>query len=239
VRRVEQLFGLGCRLVILACNTASAVALRRLQQTWLPHHYPDRRVLGVLVPMVEAITGVPWMADVPAGGPPGTPRTVAVFATQRTVSSEAYPREIGKRSPEVHVVQQACPNLARLIEEGAAAPELEHWVRRYVAALLDGMGERAPDVAVLGCTHYPLIEEMFRAALPAGVDLLSQPDLVARSLAAYLERHPEFATTGEAGAVRFLTTGDPARVEPLARRFFGAPVSFGQLADDAEPALAL
>lgn len=222
VEGVERLFGEGATLVVLACNTASAVALRRLQQTWLPHAYPGRRVLGVLVPMVEAITGMPWMAEVPAGRMAGEARTIGVFATQRTVDSEAYPREIGKRAPEVRVVQQACPALVPLIERGAPAEEMRAAVRGYAEALL--AGER-PQAVMLGCTHYPLVADLFAEALPPGVEILSQPDLTARSLTAYLERHPEFDTPGD-GTVRFYTTGDAPRVTALATRFFGAAARF-------------
>ena len=222
---VERLFAEGCRLVILACNTASAIALRRLQQTWLPHRFADHRVLGVLVPMVEAITGVPWMADV-AGGVVGTVRKVAIFATRRTVESDAYPREIGKRAPAVQVMQQACPDLARQIEQGADRSLLKASVERYVGELLERNEGALPDAAMLGCTHYPLVQDLFRAALPDRIDLLSQPELVARSLAAYLQRHPEFDAPQATGTLRFLTTGEPAMVAGVAARFFEAPVKF-------------
>ncbi|MFM2042501.1 MAG: glutamate racemase [Pseudomonadota bacterium] len=196
VTGVRRLFGLGCPLVILACNTASAIALRRLQQTWLPHAHPDRRVLGVLVPMVEAITGQPWMADIPAGRHAGEPRTIGIFATSGTVASEAYPREIGKRAPEVRVVQQACPDLARLIEADAPAATIDSAVAGYAAALMDRLGGVPPQAVMLGCTHYPLVSDAFAAALPPGVEILCQPSLTARSLAHYLDRHPEFRRPG-------------------------------------------
>ena len=225
IRGVEQLFAEGCRLVILACNTASAIALRRLQQTWLPHAAPERRVLGVLVPMVEAITGVPWMADV-AGSVTGTVRKVAIFATRRTVESDAYPREIGKRAPSVKVLQQACPDLARQIEQGAERSLLRGSVERYVGEMLERSKGELPDAAMLGCTHYPLVQDLFRAILPDSIELLSQPELVARSLAAYLQRHPEFDAPQATGTLRFLTTGEPAMVAGVAARFFEAPVKF-------------
>lgn len=227
---VERLFAEGCRLVILACNTASAIALRRLQQTWLPQRFPERRVLGVLVPMVEAITGVPWMADVArnsgGAGVTGTVRKVAIFATRRTVESDAYPREIGKRAPSVQVLQQACPDLARQIEQGADRALLRASVERYVGLALARNDGALPDAAMLGCTHYPLVQDLFRQALPDSIDLLSQPELVARSLTAYLQRHPEFDAPPANGTLRFLTTGDPALVAGVAARFFEAPVRF-------------
>jgi glutamate racemase len=227
IAAVEQLFALDCRLVLLACNTAAATALRRLQQGWLPGHAPDRRVLGVLVPMVEAITGMPWMADVAPAGHVGEPRTIAVFATRQTVASNAFPREVNKRAPEVTVVQQACPNLAALIEDGAPRAVLADTVHRYVAELMDKLAGEPPQAVILGCTHYPLVIDMFADALPPGVDILSQPVLAARSLAAYL--------TGHAGLdrcpalpqpVRFYTSGAPSRVSRLASALYGREVVF-------------
>lgn len=227
---VERLFGQGCGLVVLACNTAAAVALRRLQQTWLRDAYPGRNVLGVLVPMVEAITRVPWMVEAPLADRLPEPRTVGVFATAATVNSGSFPREIGKRAPDVTVVQQACPDLVPLIEEGAPDDAIRPAVRRYVAALLDQLPGQRPDSVVLGCTHYPLVAHLFAEALPAGVEVLSQPALVARSLEHYLERHPEYVPAERATAgPRFFTTGDAAWVSALAGRFFGRPTPFETL----------
>lgn len=229
-RGVDALFGQGCGLVVLACNTAAAVALRRLQQTWLGEAHPGRNALGVLVPMVEAITRVPWMVDAPPAGCRPEPRTVGVFATAATVASGSFPREIGKRAPDVSVVQQACPDLVPLIEEGAPDAAIRPAVERCVAALLAQLGGRRPDSVVLGCTHYPLVAHLFVAALPPGVEVLSQPALVARSLEHYLERHPEYRPAHERlQDSRFLTTGDAARVSVLAGRFFGRTTAFRAL----------
>jgi len=231
IRGVERLFEQGCGLVVLACNTASAVALRRLQQTWLQGAHPGRNVLGVLVPMVEAITRVPWMLEAPLADRLPEPRTVGVFATAATVASGSFPREIGKRAPDVTVVQQACPNLVPLIEEGA--PDAAIWpaVRGYVAALIEQLRGERLDSVVLGCTHYPLVAHLFAEALPTGVEVLCQPTLVARSLEHYLERHPEYAPAAGEGPAspRFFTTGDAARVSALAGRFFGRPTPFEAL----------
>ena len=225
---VEALFELGCRLVILACNTASANALRPLQQEWLPGAWPNNRILGVLVPMVEAITGMPWMAD-PASRPPvETARTVAVFATSRTVSSNAYPLEVAKRAPEVRVVQQACPALVEMIERKAEREELRKAVRGYAEAMMRQLEGVAPDAVMLGCTHYPLVADLFAEALPDGVEILSQPALVARSLAHYLERHGEFDDS-EGLPTRFLTTGDAGRVAEVSELFLGHAVFFETL----------
>lgn len=220
----DHLFGRGCRLVIIACNTAAAIALRPLQQDWLPGAHPGKRLLGVLVPMVEAITGVPWMADVSVPRAAGPARTVAVFATRGTVRSDAYPREVHKRAPEVTVVQQACPRLAAAIEAGLPAEALRRLVRTSVRGLKSKLGGW-PDYAVLGCTHYPLVAHHFRAELPDSVILLDQPAQVAESLARYLERRPDYASSG-GGAPLLLTSGVPDAVSALATRFIGTPHRF-------------
>lgn len=231
LRGVEALFAQGCRLVVVACNTAAAVALRRLQQEWLPHAYPGRNVLGVLVPMVEAITRVPWMVQEPPVDRMHEPRTVGVFATVPTVSSGSFPREIGKRAPHVRVVQQACPDLVPLIEAGAPDAVLAPAVRGYVAEMLERAEGAVPDAFVLGCTHYPLVAHLFAEALPAGAEIFDQPALTARSLEHYLERHPEYAPALHAhpAPLRFLTTGDAERVGDLAGRFFGGTTPFQRI----------
>ena len=225
---VEHLFGLDCDLVILACNTASANALRYLQQNWLPRAHPEKRILGVLVPMVEAITGMPWMAD-PSHRPAKPARTVAVFATSRTVSSNAYPIEVAKRAPEVRVVQQACPSLVGMIEEGAPRETLRAAVRGYAGQMMAQFAGKRPDAVMLGCTHYPLVADLFAEALPEGVEILSQPEMVARSLAHYLERHPEFDEASGQGVTRFLTTGDPQAVTAVSQIFLGWEAGFRKL----------
>ncbi len=227
VRAVERLFREGCGLVVVACNTAAARGLRRLQHEWLPGAYPARRVLGVIVPVVEEVTGVPWVADQPPlARPAGEAEVaVAVFATRQTVESGAFAGEIHKRAPHVEVWQQACPSLVPLIEDDAGEADLARAVEGYAADLLAGMRGRAPDVCILGCTHYPLVEPLFRRALPATTRILSQPQVTARSLKAYLSRHPELDTAGT-GARTFLTTGDPALASRIASRFFGRTVAF-------------
>ena len=225
--KVARLFDEGCRLVLLACNTAAAVALRRLQQDWLPGAYPDRRVLGVFVPMVEAVTNVPWQIESPVPAILPAAQAIGVFATRRTVASGAYPREIARRAPDVRVVQQACPGLVKHIEDDAPAQDIAALVQGFAAGLLAQAGETPPDSVILGCTHYPLVAREFAAALPPGVRVFAQPELVADSLAGYLARHAEFdPPAGPRAATRFLTTGDPAAVAALAKRFFGAALRF-------------
>ena len=228
VANVERLFNLGCSLVILACNTAAAVALRRLQQTWLPNHYPERRVLGVLVPVVEVVTDTPWHMRRPRHAGRADGKTMGIFATQRTVDSGAYVREILIRAPSISIVQQACPALARAIEAGLDDRTVADLVDGYVETLLSKTPNGPPERVILGCTHYPLVEEAFRAALPPSVDILDQPKLVADSLADYLRRHPEHgdrAAVGKSGVVAFSTAEAP-RIRTLGRRFFGHDLSF-------------
>ncbi|PZQ46704.1 MAG: glutamate racemase [Rhodovulum sulfidophilum] len=217
VAGVTRLFDAGCGLVILACNTASAVALHDLQVNWLDPS--AHRVLGVFVPVIEHLTRRDWGDNAP---PTHTGlRDVALFATAATVASGAFPRELRFRARDVTVVPRACEGLVEAIEAGdlAAAAAV---ARGHVAALLRDLP--APQSAVLGCTHYPLVEAAFRAALPAETTLVSQPSLIAASLADYLRRHPRFA--GGTGALDYLTTGDPASVGARARVFTGAETPF-------------
>jgi glutamate racemase len=223
---IEALFREGCRLVLLACNTAAAVALRRLQQEWLPRAYPHHRVLGVVVPAVEAITGVDWQQR-HAAAEAGRPRTVAVFATSLTVASGAFPREIGLRAPWINMVQQPCPELAGAIERGASEAILTRLIAGYVAGCKAQLAGRRLDAALLGCTHYPLAAPLFRRHLPVNTALVAQSDLIAASLARYLERHPEFRAPGL--GVRYLTTGNPVSVSEVASFFLGQTIRFETL----------
>ncbi|MBM05876.1 MAG: glutamate racemase [Oceanibulbus sp.] len=212
---VQRLFDAGCDLVILACNTASAAALRRMQEGWIPR---DKRVLGVFVPLIEAMTERQWGDNSP-------PREVAVnhvalFATPATVASRAFQRELSFRAIGVDVEAQACGGVVDAIEEGDMILA-EALVRSHVDALKRKMPD--PDAAILGCTHYPLMQEAFQAALGAKVKVFSQAELVAESLADYLVRHPNMMGSGEAA---FLTTGDPARVSDRATQFLRRQITF-------------
>ena len=209
---VSRLMGAGCNLVILACNTAAAVALRRLQENWLPEHFPENRILGVLVPMVEAITGVPWSQQ--ASSATGNRDRILLLATQKTVASNAYPQEVAKRAPEVELTQKACPGLVDAIEGGAGPEPLKGLIDGFIREV----NTNGVTKAVLGCTHFPLVEDYFRATLPTGLTILSQPDIVSEALANYLINHRKYATTGS-GTVSLLTTGDPETANKVSRRF--------------------
>jgi glutamate racemase len=225
----ERLFEAGAGLVVLACNTAAAVALRRLQQTWLPGfaRAQGRRlnVLGLIVPTIEAATGVPWTYEPERRGEKvETVDVIGVFSTPATAASRVYEIEIDKRREDIAVFSEPCPNLARMIETGAGRGELRGEVERHVEALRTRVG-RHPDRAILGCTHYEIIADLFREALPPGTPLIHQPEAVADALARYLERRPEYAP-GTSGARRFLTTGAPGKQNGLVEAFWGAPVMF-------------
>lgn len=225
----ETLFARGCDLVVLACNTASAIALRRLQQDWLPDVRRSRgralNVLGIIVPTIEAALGLSWsdVAETCAANA-GPPETLAVFATRATVASGVYETEIGKRRPDVAVFSEPCPDLARMIEAGAPTDALRSTIETHVRALESRIG-RPPDRAVLGCTHYEIVADLFRAVLPPGTPLIHQPSATADALARYLAQHPEY-DAGSGGARCFLTTGRPGMRNGLVETFWGAPVRF-------------
>lgn len=212
---VERLFDRGCGLVLIACNTASALALRSLQQEWLPTVAPDHRILGVFVPLIEALTGRRW-SD--ADAEMSTSTCAAFFATPATVASGAFSREAHRLAPNLRIIEQACPGLVDALEAGTDPSAA-------VVAAVDGVMKRGqPEAAILGCTHYPLAESAFRAALPAGIPILSQPDIVAHSLSEYLERHARFR--GGAGWLDCITTGDPVHVSARAEALFWRALPF-------------
>ena len=213
---VERLWSAGCDLVILACNTASAAALRRMQEAGVP---PGKRVLGVFVPLIAALTERQWGDNSP-------PREVALkhvalFATPSTVQSRAFQRELAFRAIGVDVEAQPCGGLVDAIEEGDMILA-EALVHSHVAALKRRMPR--PQAAVLGCTHYPLMETAFREALGPDVAVYSQPELVAASLEDYLNRHP--GILGAASESLFLTTGDPVEVSHRATQFLRRKITF-------------
>jgi len=228
----EALFGMGCRLVVLACNTATCVAARQLQREWLPtsSYAGTHNVLGIAAPTVEAATQTPWGVTTPQYPQRYNSDVIAVFGTTRTIASGVFPEEIRKRCPRITVVQQACPNLAGAIEAARPEAELEAMVCDAVSAMNIQTGGEPPHRAILGCTHYPLVEHLFRRHLPKFTRLLSQPEVVADSLEDYLTRHSYYAEPGD-GADRhhFLTTGDPRTVSRVARVFWPEGPEFQEL----------
>jgi glutamate racemase len=225
----ERLFDAGASVVILACNTASAIALRRLQQTWLPGYRKALgrpvNVLGIIVPTIEAATGLPWEHEAERRGDKVEQLDIlGVFSTPGTTASRVYEIEIDKRRQDVAVFSEPCPNLARMIEADAGAVELATEVERHVQQLKTRIG-RYPDRAILGCTHYEIVADMFRAALPAGTPMIQQPQATADALELYFQRHPEL-DPGTGGGRTFLTTGAPGPQNGLVESFWGGPLRF-------------
>lgn len=229
---VEQLYAEDCKLVVLACNTASAVACRTLQQDWLPaSSYSEHNILGVVAPVVEVATQTPWAMTSPQYPQKYNAETIAVFGTTRTVSSGVYSEEIRKRCPKVTVHEQACPDLAGAIEVGAGARDLDDMVKKYVGQLMERTGGQAPERTILGCTHFPLIEKIFVGHLPSSTRILSQPDVVADSLEDYLTRHPNYSSPlHDVVSPRLLTTGNPEYVSLSLELFWPQAHSFEALA---------
>ncbi len=206
---VKWFFSKGCPLVILACNTASAKALRSIQQKDLANLNPANRVLGVIRPTAEVI------------GNYSSTKSVGVLATNGTVQSESYVIEIQKFYPGIKVYQQACPMWVPLIENNEHEdPGADYFVQKYISELMQK--SRQIDTVLLGCTHYPLLEKKIRQHLPAGVQLLSQGNIVAKSLADYLHRHPEIEKRLSKTSEReFFTTDSPADFNSHAKLFYG------------------
>lgn len=225
----ERLFEAGASVIVLACNTASAIALRRLQQTWVPEararHGRPVNVLGIIVPTIEAATGLPWSYEAERHGEKVEAiDVIGVFCTAATAMSRVYEIEIDKRREDLAVFSEACPGLAGLIELGAPAEELRVVVQDHVDALRRRIG-RHPDKAILGCTHYEIVADVFAAALPPGTPLIHQPTAVADALDRYFERHPEYEL-GRSGRRDFLTTGKPGPQSELVSQFWGEPLTF-------------
>jgi glutamate racemase len=214
LQAVQWFFEQGCPLVILACNTASAKALRTIQQNDLPGMAdPSRRVLGVIRPTTEIIGRYTKSGH------------IGILGTKGTVSSNSYPIEIAKFWPEVEVHQQACPLWVPLIENNEHhSSGADYFVQLYLDQLL----RQHPDIdtILLACTHYPLLMDKIERYVHAGITVLGQGEIVAHSLAEYLERHPEMETRiSRQGTRRFFTTDDPGDFESHASVFYGDAVN--------------
>jgi glutamate racemase len=221
---VFELFARGCPLVVLACNTASARALRSIQQQDLPARAPDRRVLGVVRPSAEALAGLPPGAIPGVTEPALVTGTVAVLGTPGTVASQSYRLELAKLAPRLTLVQQACSLWVPLVEAGETeGPGAEYFLRKYLEPLFRPE-LTAPSRILLGCTHYPLLLAGIRAHVPPEVELLPQGPLVAERLADWLGRHPEMERRlSRSGSYEVLTTDDPAWFGAFGERVLGAP----------------
>jgi glutamate racemase len=215
---VKHLFDMGCELVILACNTASAKALRTIQQKDLPKIAPNKRVLGVIRPTTEIIGNYTRSGN------------VGVLGTAGTVSSGSYLVEIEKFFPNLKVYQEACPMWVPLIENNEYQNEgADFFIKKHVTNLM----QQQPniDAIILGCTHYPLIIDKIKKHLPSNVEVLSQGPIVAKGLKEYLQRHPEMEVNcSKSGTVSFYTTDLPETFDKAATLFYGAPVTSKHLA---------
>jgi len=206
---VEYLFQQGCHLVILACNTASAKALRNIQQINLPELAPEKRVLGVIRPTTEVI------------GQYSKSQHIGILGTNGTVKSESYLIEIDKFFPELIAHQQACPMWVPLVENGELDSKgTTFFVKKYLKQLLKKSEEI--DTLLLACTHYPLLTKMIKKHSPSTIRVVSQGKIVAKSLADYLKRHPEIEENCSKNKKRvFLTTGDAKDFQKRGKTFFG------------------
>lgn len=209
---VAFLFKRGCPLIIIACNTASAEALRKIQQEYLPKTYPERRVLGVIRPSVEEIVKIT------------TNNKVGLLATEMVVSSRAYVKEIKKLNPSIEIFQQSCPLLVPIVEAGEHDWEgTDLIVKKYLRGLFDQNGDI--DTLLLACTHYPTLYRIFEKHAPSNVTILKQGPIVARSLKKYLLRHPEIEKQLTTGTTQTLLTTDLSeRFDRIARVFYGEPI---------------
>ena len=209
---VNWFFKQGCSLVIIACNTASAKALRNIQQLDLPHIDPSKRVLGVIRPTTEVL------------GNFSTQHQIGIMGTLGTVQSDSYPIELAKFFPDLQVFQQACPMWVPLIENGEFdKPGADYFVQQYLNELFSQ--SKGIDAILLACTHYPLLEAKIKSFLPAGVSLVTQGDIVAKSLAKYLENHPELAQKcSQYGHLSFYTTDNASSFEKQGSLFFGQKI---------------
>ena len=209
---VQRLFEMGCHLIILGCNTASAKALRTIQQVDLPQWDKERRVLGVIRPTAEVI------------GSLTESRHVGVLATEGTIKSESYNLEIKKLYPDVQVSGVACPFWVPLVEYNEAdSPGADYFVKKRIDQIMNL--DPQIDAIILGCTHYPLLMPKILKYLPAGVMVVPQGEYVAESLKSYLERHPEMEQQcSKGGTTHYLTTENPDKFKEQAQIFLHEPV---------------
>lgn len=210
---VQWLFSQGCPLVVLACNTASAKALRTIQQKDLPEIAPDNRVLGVIRPTAEVI------------GNYSKTKRIGVLGTRGTVLSGSYLLEIAKFFPDCDVYQQACPMWVPLVENNEHDNHgADYFVKEYMDQLFSQTADI--DTVLLACTHYPLLKNKIREHMPTGGQLIGQGEIVAKSLADYLQRHPEIETRcSKGGDRRFFTTDSTEDFDNHASIFYGKPLS--------------
>lgn len=208
IEAVDFLFKKNCHLVIIACNTASAQALRRLQQNWLPKHYPNRRVLGVIKPLAEAAASYNF-------------KRIGIIGTTATINSRAYTKEILDLNSKVKVYGQAAPLLVPLIEEGRLnTPETKLILKSYLKPLQN----KNIDSLILACTHYPYLEKVIKRLLGKDVNVPDTGKIIASSLKDYLSRHPELKIIRSQTNCDFYTTDNPKIFKKLAEKFLNQKI---------------
>ena len=213
LQAVTRLFEMVCHLVILACNTASAKALRSIQMNDLPQMDPARRVLGVIRPTIECIGNITRS------------RHVGILATTGTIKSESYPMELHKLFPDIRVQGEACPLWVPLVENNEIEGEgTDYFIRKYINELL--AKDKLIDTVILGCTHYPLLLPRIREYMPEGITIVSQGELVADSLKDYLRRHPEMESKcAKGGTCLYYTTEAEEKFSESASTFLNEAVT--------------
>lgn len=212
-RGIAWLFEQGCALVIIACNTASAQALRRLQQEWLPQAYPNRKLLGVIIPIAQEVAAQ-------------SEGIIGVIATPATVTSKTYVKELHKINPQLKVIQVAAPELASSIEEGATKEELRALLTMYLYPFQAG----GIDTLILGSTHYELIASLFSEMLRKDIHIPHAGGIVAQKLKDYLARHSEIEKKLTRGnTANYVTTGDAKAFSQLSERFLSLPIQAKQI----------
>ena len=214
---VDFLFHCGSRLIILACNTASAKALRKIQQEWLPLNYPDRRVLGVVIPLAEEAVEVTRHGR------------IGVIGTRATIESKVYEQELLKLEMNLRIYGQPCPLLVPLVEENwVGKPETTMILKKYLRPLKS----KHIDTLILGCTHYPFLKKFVERIMGKNCHVLDAPGIVANKLDNYLQRHPEIETELSKSRQRvFYTTDDPERFKDFGEKFLGQRISRVRTAD--------
>lgn len=214
---VKYLFDRDCKLVILACNTASALALRRIQQEFLPKFYPDRRVLGVVIPTLEYINKVSRVAlDT------GSPKVIGVIGTTATIHSHIYKKELVKINPKVKIFESATPKLVPLIEQNSLQ-KAEKALELYMKPLQ----KQGIEALILGCTHYPILQRQIEKLMGKNVKVVSQTEFLPGKLAAYLKKHREIESKiSKLHKRKFLVTSYNKRFDDVAKRLFGKRLEF-------------
>jgi len=204
---VDFLFKRGCDLIVIACNTVSSEALRKIQREYLPKNHSEKRVLGVIIPAAEAVKNM----------------RIGVMATQGTINSGAFERELKKLNPQAQIFQQACPGLVDAIERGEYESQI---VKELLKKYLDPLIEKEINTLILGCTHYGFLENQIREVVGLDIEIISEGKIVAEKLKDYLERHPEMENIlAENSKIEFLTTDLSNKFKILGTVFFGRTIS--------------